>query len=1824
MEPGRWGLITDIYHATIARSPEERASFLGDECHGDASLRKQVEAMVRSHERSGDFIESPAFAVAPELLIDQTTGDLIGQLIGHYRIESLLGVGGMGEVYLARDEQLGRKVALKFLPERLTADETQLSRFKTEARAASALNHPNILTVYEIGAEEDRRFIATEFIEGITLRALLGRGPMNLHDALEIAVQVASALAAAHETGVVHRDIKPENIMLRPDGYAKVLDFGIAKLTEQQPESDSHDLGTTTLQTQPGLLLGTAHYMSPEQTRGQMVDVRSDIWSLGVVIYEMVRGIQPFTGDTPSDCIASILTTEPQPLSDALPDAPVKVQAIVQKALRKNSHERYQTINEMLADLRNLKGDLAGSPPRRAGPILSKIKRHKRATLLALATAMLAAAAFAYHFYFPAPAPLPNEKSIAVLPFTDLSQARDQEYFCDGISEEILDSLARTEGLRVVARTSSFSFKGRTMDVGAIAQKLGVRTILEGSVRRDGNRVRITAQLVSAANGSHLWSETYERELQGVFAVQDEITRAIVDALKVKLALSLPAREQHNTEAYDLYLQGLYFSNKSREADLRKALSFFQRALDKDPTFARAWTGIAKVWFWLCDAYVKPLDAWPAVKEAALKAIALDDRDAEAYAYVAEANRLLDWDFAGADAELRRALQLDPNFAFGHLMLLHFNALQGQLEEALRQGMEGKKLDPLSPAISTVVSGFYLDTGRLDEALAEAERTQMLDPDYLYPSFAYGPAVAYREKGMFDKAIALYSKAQETTQLPSSGLAITYVRMGRQVEARHILNQLIEKARTRYIAADSIAAVYVALGEKDEAFRWLERAYAEHSWGVPNIAVSHEFRPLRSDPRYADLLRRTGLDPAKAPGRRLVEKVLGTAENKSPAHSVESKSIAVLPFANLSSEPDTAYFADGIQEEILTRLAKVADLKVISHMSTQRYKNASANLSEIAKQLGVANLLEGSVQKAGNQVRVNVQLIRAQDASHLWAETYDRNLNDIFAVESQIATKIADTLKATLTGSEQQALATRSTENPEAHQLYLYGRYFWNKRTGPDLQKAIGYFKRAIEKDPTYALAHAGLADAYVLLPGFGGASPQESLPLAKAAAQKALELDDTLAEAHSSLGLVLICYDFDLAGSMKEFERAIQLNPNYATAHQWFGNQTLILCGDFDRAIAESKRAVELDPLSLIINAGLGIDYFAARRYDEAIEQLHKTIEIDPRFYYAHWILGEALEMKGQLPEALKEYRKAAELDDDTAMLGFIAEVSAKMGRRDEALKILAQLQQLASQRYVSDYTFALVHLALGENEKAIAWLERAYEHRAGPDIMFIKLDPMLNPLRGDPQFERLVAKVFGSAENKSPAQPIESKSIAVLPFENLSSEPDTAYFADGIQEEILTRLAKIADLKVISRTSTRHYKSAPHNLPEIAKRLGVAHIVEGTIQKSADQVRVNVQLINAQNDSHLWANKYDRKLTDIFSVESEIAEKIADSLQAKLSGNEQHAIAARPTKSTVAYQLYLKGTYFSNKRTGADLRTATEYFKAAIGKDPKYAAAYAGLADAYTLRSLWGGEGPADTMPQAKAAARKAIELDETLPEAHNSLGLVLALHDFDFAQSAKEFERAIELNPNYATAHHQFGNVNLSMIGEFDRAIAEGIRAVELDPLSLIINADLGQNFMLARRYDEAINQLRKTLVMDPRFYYARWTLGECLEMKGQLTEAMAEYQKAAEITDDPMVTALLAQGYAKTGQRDKALGLLAQLEQLAAQRYVGPFAFALVHQALGESEKAIDELERAYRERGDPGIVGIKVEPLLDPLRGHPRFERLLGEVVRNAQNESRTH
>ncbi len=482
----------------------------------------------------------------------------------------------------------------------------------------------------------------------------------------------------------------------------------------------------------------------------------------------------------------------------------------------------------------------------------------------------------------------------------------------------------------------------------------------------------------------------------------------------------------------------------------------------------------------------------------------------------------------------------------------------------------------------------------------------------------------------------------------------------------------------------------------------------------------------------------------------------------APSPSAEAvtaidKSIAVLPFDNLSHDPDNAYFAEGIQDEILTRLAKVRALKVISRTSTAKYRSAPDNLRQIAQQLGVANILEGSVQKAGDSVRVNVQLINATTDAHLWADTYDRKLTDVFAVESEIATGIADTLRARLSGTEQQALVDRPTADPEAHQLYLKGRYFWNKRTGPDLRRAVDFFEQAIARDGAYAEAYAALAQTWLLLPPYDNCEPKTCFPKAEAAAKRALALDDRLADAYATLASLKGDFELDFTSAANGYEKALALDPNNATTHQWLANQVLAALGQHAREIAEMRRALELDPLSLIVNANLGAAYLHAGRYDEAIAQLRKTVELDAGFYYARYLLAEALELKGETEAAIVEYQKASSVTDDATPLALLGRLYGTLGRADEARGILDRLLQRRQQGFVAAYMIAVVYLGLGERDRALHWLKQGYADDDGFNLGTIRADPLLKSLHGDPRFEALAEKIvplkdFDPAAGRAP----------------------------------------------------------------------------------------------------------------------------------------------------------------------------------------------------------------------------------------------------------------------------------------------------------------------------------------------------------------------------------------------------------------------------------------------------------------------------------------
>ena len=622
MTPARLQTIEEIFHSALDREPGEMGAFLDTACNGDQVLRGEVESYLAWHEEAAVFIETTPVGLATKILDSTPQPDLlVGQRIGHYELVKRIGAGGMGEVYLATDITAGRKAALKLLPLRFTGDAERLRRFAQEAHAVVALNHPNILTVYEIGEDRSTHYIASELIEGETLRDHLARGPLEVEEAIEVAIQVASALAAAHAAGIVHRDIKPDNIMLRPDGYVKVLDFGIAKLAEPEaaPATGNED-PESLLETRAGSILGTVRYLSPEQARGAAISPSSDIWSLGVVLYEMLAGSLSFGGNDSPEIMSAILSSEPPTLAEQIPK---DLQQIVGRMLRKEPGERYPSARELVEALKRM---------RRQVDLLTY--GHNKDTSVGV-----------------------DSRSLVVLPFANQSGDPAQEHFSDGLTEELINRLGRIPSLLVIGRNSSFALKGGTQDSRAIGQILGVANLLEGSVRKFNDRVRITVGLVRAADGSQLWTENYDRELKDVFAVQEEIATAVGERLRVTLlgaaGTAQPARAVADTEiakAHHLYFCGRYHWGKRTEAGLQAAIKDFNAAIDIDPGNARSWAGLADCYTILgCWGYESPHKSYPKAKAAAERALELDDTLSEAHVSLAVAKKDYYWDWAGAE-----------------------------------------------------------------------------------------------------------------------------------------------------------------------------------------------------------------------------------------------------------------------------------------------------------------------------------------------------------------------------------------------------------------------------------------------------------------------------------------------------------------------------------------------------------------------------------------------------------------------------------------------------------------------------------------------------------------------------------------------------------------------------------------------------------------------------------------------------------------------------------------------------------------------------------------------------------------------------------------------------------------------------------------------------------------------------------------------------------------------------------------------------------------------------------------------------------------------
>jgi serine/threonine protein kinase/Tfp pilus assembly protein PilF len=922
MKRSRLQKIEDVYQAVIDQPPDKRGLILDESCSGDDDLRREVESLLRYDDAGTNFIDSPPAMLAAEIFAEtHERRALPGDQISHYEVGRLLGEGGMGEVYLAEDLRLHRRVALKVLSRSVVGDAERLVRFEREAQAASALNHPNILTVHEFGESGGIHFIASEFVDGLTLRQKLMASPLKLTEALDIAIQVTSALSAAHEAGITHRDIKPENIMIRRDGYVKVLDFGLAKLGQKQISSDSLGSEDSTIvlhRTKPGVVMGTAAYMSPEQARGKHVDARTDIWSLGVVLYEMLAGTRPFSGETQADIIVSVLSSEPPSVSSHVNGILPEVESIITKSLSKNIEGRYQTAKELRADLdkirkrvefddsveRSASSDSSGKSIKEAqeghstaktfartagdavrptsggkqesdgsspswysagiSSLLLQAQTHKLRSAIAALVIVGLISSGVYLVFVTGSRSLQID-SIAVLPFENPSGNPDLVYVSDGLSESLIDRLSQLPQLRVISRNSSFKFRGTNTDVREAAAQLGVRAIVTGRVTRIGDDLAVRVDIVDAVEDRHLAGGQYLRKAGDLLRVENEIAQTASEQLRLKLtdsqAKHLVERRTENSEAFRYYLNGLVELNDPQFVS-GKALEYFERAIALDPDFAAAYAEVGWVYYSRANGSGDPNELMPMAKAAIERALAIDPDLAKAHVVQAMIKEY-EFDSKGAENEYRRALELSPNFDFARNYYSFFLSVMGRHEEALAELEEQRIRDPINRRLLLLHKGIVLvQAKRFDDALAAYREAQAAEPDKAVPNSALG--YAYAGKGLYDEAAAYYKKSvdllggEEKYSQPLVYLAATYAKMPeKRNEARDILRRI--EGMNGYASPALLAIVYSALDDNNKAMELLEQAYIKRDPLLRFIGTGYEYDGLRGDARFVDLMKRIGL-----------------------------------------------------------------------------------------------------------------------------------------------------------------------------------------------------------------------------------------------------------------------------------------------------------------------------------------------------------------------------------------------------------------------------------------------------------------------------------------------------------------------------------------------------------------------------------------------------------------------------------------------------------------------------------------------------------------------------------------------------------------------------------------------------------------------------------------------------------------------------------------------------------------------------------------------------------------------------------------------------
>ncbi|HEY8563485.1 MAG TPA: protein kinase [Pyrinomonadaceae bacterium] len=1288
--------IETIFHTATVFTGSERAEYLDKACAGDAEdLRPEIEELLARFDAENTTAEKELDA-------------LQGRVIGAYRLLREIGRGGMGAVYLAEraDGIFKTKAAVKLIKRGMDTDSI-LKRFRNERQILAALNHPNVARLLDGGTTPDGLpYFVMEYIDGKPLFQYCDERDLDLRARLEIFRQICDAVQEAHDIKVVHRDLKPSNILVKADGTPKLLDFGIAKLLD--PELASATVEVTMTQWR----MMTPQYASPEQVYGGAISFASDIYSLGVLLYELVTGAKPyrFSNSAPHEISRVICEQEPAPISDLgfrIADLNLSdLNKVVLKALRKNPAERYQAADALGEDI---------------GKLLKN--RPVAAEIFVSPNAPKASGSEQKH-------------SVAILPFKLLNLGNSEdtggdEYLSLGLADALVTRLSGMQRL-LVRPTSSVMRFGENADAFQAGTELGVEFIVEGNIRRVGERIRVTTQLLDVKGNSTRWADKFDENFTDVLELEDTISERVAKSLLPQLTgeekKRLDKRGTNNPQAYEAYLRGRFFWNQFVPEAFPKAIESFQKAVALDPEYALAYVGIADFYNWACIYGLFPtVVSIPKVYEAATRALEIDDTLGEAYAALGLYYSSIS-DFETSDKYYRRAIELNPSYPLAHEWYGSNLTGRGNHEEGIKEVVTAEQLDPFSMRAKTLTAWTAYQAHDYEFALVKAREIIELDPNFPQGYLQVGNIL--HQLGRFEEGLAMCRKAVELmpgSPLPVYNLCFALVANGNLDEAREFVQKMEEKARENYVGTYFLAMSNLAVGNTDRTFYYLQKAIDEKNHWLLWLGSEPKLDSIRSDPRFEKLYERD---------RGLMSLKPKLRETKPEA----KKSVAVLPFKLTgAAQPDDEFLSVGLTDALIMRISNFRKFHVRPTSVVLAFGDGKTDPFEVGKQLDVEYLLDGTIRRVGDRIRVTAQLLNVQDSSTAWSFPFDEKYTDVLALEDSISEKVAKSILPQFSGDEARILQKRGTNNAEAFEAFMKARFYWNRMTEESFARAIQYYEKAVALDPEYALAYASIAEYYIHI-GIQCLRPFAECSLrAKEAAEKAVKYDPSLAEAHAALGFAAVNVNYDWEGSVKHYRDALAIDPDNVTAQFWLGIH-YIQTRRYEDAIRQIEKAVEIEPRSVFGWHNLAWDYFNYKRFDDSL-RLHQEIkETYPAYVYVSLSYSWALRHVGRFDAAIAEARRGVELVPENPMyLTVLAAALAAAGKTSEALAVLDEITEISRTKYVSPYMMAIVHACFGDRDKAFEALKTAAEIRDSW-ISWVAVDLQFESLRDDPRFDEIL----------------------------------------------------------------------------------------------------------------------------------------------------------------------------------------------------------------------------------------------------------------------------------------------------------------------------------------------------------------------------------------------------------------------------------------------------------------------------------------------------